>query len=511
MSAALREMIKHPQLQVSVRLERRFGQTSDNSQTAELPDVLGFYEADTVHASTGQQPYYAVNLTQGGAPVAGSAIVSTAAGNDARIQIAGLLRNRIYRFWAERFIVGQAPFGTNSVLAPNAANLPEVLNVLDGNTARFERLNKLMREILPQVRHISVRPIGNNQVQILVWPIDYSTEKDYLAIPLNECGSGVAQVLAILYVVVTSEHGQTIIVDEPQNFLHPGAVRKLIEVLKRYPQHQYIFATHAANVISVSDPSTVTIVRSNGDDGTKLQAIDPRDSQELKLYLLEIGARLSDVFGADNILWVEGETEEECLPRILRSVANKSLMGTAIVGIRQAGDFSGRDRKKVLELYRRLSQANTLLPPAVAFIFDHECLSSTEKADLQRMGQGLVHFLPRRMYENYLLDPGAITAVANSIHGFRENPVSEDEVRHSVEKKRQDLHYFCPSTLEAPSDWIKDIHGANVLEDIFKEMSENRVEYRKTTHSVALTDWLIKYRPHALRGIADMVLPLLPA
>jgi predicted ATPase len=45
-------------------------------------------------------------------------------------------------------------------------------------------------------------------------------------------------VLAILYVVMTSNHPQTIIIDEPQSFLHPGAVKKLIEVLKQYPQHQ---------------------------------------------------------------------------------------------------------------------------------------------------------------------------------------------------------------------------------------------------------------------------------
>jgi hypothetical protein len=187
-----------------------------------------------------------------------------------------------------------------------------------------------------------------------------------LAIPLNECGSGVGQVLAILYLVLTSDHPQVIIIDEPQSFLHPGAVRKLIEVLKKYPQHQYIFATHSPAVITASDPSTFTIARAT-DGESVLEVIDPSNAKHLQSYLAEIGARLSDVFGADNILWVEGQTEEQCFPLLLRKVANQSLMGTAIVGIRETSALQSRDKKKVFEMYRKLSEAKTLLPPAIGF------------------------------------------------------------------------------------------------------------------------------------------------
>jgi hypothetical protein len=505
MNVALREIVDQRLLYVSTRLSRS---SRGESWTPEAPDGFGVYQADRPNGN-GQAFYYRADLDQDGIlTVVGANAAPENSSSDVRIVMAGQLRSRIYRFLAERFIVGQSAFGANPTLASNAANLPEALNVLDGNTARFQRLNALMREILPQVRHVSVRPIGNSQVQILIWPIDYSTEKDYLAIPLNECGSGVAQVLAILYVVVTSEHPQAIIVDEPQNFLHPGALRKLIEVLKRYPQHQYILATHAPNVITASDPATVTIVRST-EDGTKLQAINPADSKDLKLYLSEIGAHLSDVFGADNVLWVEGETEEECFPRILKGVAGRSLMGTAVVGIRQTGDFSSRDRRKVLELHRRLSQANTLMPPVIGFIFDQECLSSTGKSDIERMGQGMVHFLPRRMYENYLLNPAAIAAVANSIGGFRGTALSEEEIGLILGAKRQDLHYFCRGTRQIPPEWLLYIDGAKMLSDIFQEMSENRVVYDKTTHSVALTDWLIQNDPEALREVANLLSALI--
>ena len=64
-------------------------------------------------------------------------------------------------------------------------------------------------------------------------------DREDLTVPLSEAGTGVGQVLSILTVVLEADHPTLILLDEPQSFLHPGAIRKLIEILKRYPRHQY--------------------------------------------------------------------------------------------------------------------------------------------------------------------------------------------------------------------------------------------------------------------------------
>jgi len=412
------------------------------------------------------------------------------------------LRDRIYRFTAERFNVGQCGFGHSSMLASNAQNLPEVVNALTANPARLVHLNQLLREVLPQVRQVSVRPVPNNQVQLIVWTHDPETQRDDLAIPLNDCGSGVGQVLAILYVVLTADYPRVILVDEPQSFLHPGAVRKLIGVLKRFPKHQYIFTTHSPAVITAAEPETILMARAN-DGETSLRGIDSANTDDLRIYLSELGARLSDVFGADAILWVEGRTEEICFPRILATVANQRLMGTAVVGIKQTGDFQTRDKRRVFEIYQRLSQANTLMPPAVAFLFDSECWSAAQKADLERAGQHLVHFLPRRMYENFLLNVEAITAVINEIEGFSAIPVEQEAVQQLIDRKRAVPEYYCPEQRPIPAEWIAHIDAAKLLSETFGELSENRVSFEKTRHSVAITDWLLTNRPEAFRELAD--------
>jgi hypothetical protein len=323
---------------------------------------------------------------------------------------------------------------------------------------------------------------------------------------------------------MNSNEPQVILIDEPQSFLHPGAVRKLFEVLKDFPQHQYIITTHSPAVIAAADPATLTIARAI-DGESKLEAVDPSSAKHARAYLAEVGARLSDVFGADDIIWAEGQTEEECFPLILRRVAKRSLMGTAVVGIRQTSSLQGRDRKKMLEIHHKMSEANTLLPPTIAFVFDEECLTKEKKEELQKMAPGRVHFLLRRMYENYLLDPEAIAEVVNKIPHFREQPVSADEVRQWLDKKSdervkgdkngsvsgQQLRYFCKGTTQVPANWEQKIDAGSLLQDLFEELSETRVAFEKTTHSVALTECLIEHRPASLREIADFLVVILNA
>jgi predicted ATPase len=510
MNRHLDDLIRRPELRLDIRLARGNG---DEWMSAD-PNFLGTYRIASA-PGTSVPEIFPVTATVDGLFTTGGGQFSNP-WQDVRIPLAQYLSNRIYRFKAERFNVGQCAFGDTAILAPDASNLPQVLNTLDSNPVRFHRLNSTVTQILPQVRQVSVRPIGP-EVQILIWSHDSVTERSDLAVPLNECGSGIGQVLAMLYVVMTSDHPQTIIVDEPQSFLHPGAVRNLIEVLKQYPQHQYIFATHSPAVITASDPATFTMVRAVEGESV-LEVMDPSDTKHLQSYLSEIGARLSDVFGADNILWVEGQTEEQCFPLLLRKVAHRSLMGTAIVGIRETSALQNRDKKKVFEMYRKLSQAKTLLPRAIGFVFDEECLIDQQKAELRRMDPGHVHFLPRRMYENYLLHPAAVACVMNGINGFRQAPVTEDEVRQFFHAKRDErelgehrLSYFCKETATVPADWERRIDAARLLTDAFRDLSETCVSYEKTTHSVAITEWLIENQPGELQEIAAFVDQLLPA
>lgn len=421
--------------------------------------------------------------------------------------IMGYIKGKIYRFSAERFNIGESRHGNNAVLKPDASNLPEVLSILQANTHRFGQFNSLLKAILPQIHHVSIRPSlrSAESVEIIVWTTQKESERIDLALPLSECGTGIGQVMAILYVVLSPEIAEIIIIDEPQSFLHPGAARKLIEILKIHAKQQIIIATHSATIISAASPETITIAKQS-DGATSLEELDAREAKTLQTCLAEIGARLGDIFGSDNVLWVEGQTEVLCFPLILNRIANKALMGTAIVGVRQVGDLEGRDAKRVLEIYGSVSRSASLIPPAVGFVFDRECRSPSQQRELNCLGKNLVTFLPRRMYENYLLYPRAIAGVTNAIEGFRPTPITEREIQILIDAKRSVGDYFCSRELPTdPVDWIREIDAARVLKEIFTTLSETRVPFDKVKHSLALTEWIIDNARDELSEIAGLL------
>ena len=239
-----------------------------------------------------------------------------------------------------------------------------------------------------------------------------------------------------------------------------------------------------------------------------IETLNADEVEQQRRYLAEVGARPSDVFGADNILWVEGPTEEECFPKILEYVANRSLMGTVIRGLPHTGDLEGKHDELVFKIYNQLSHSKSLLPPAIGFILDDEGRPEQRKQELRHRSNKLAHFLPRLMYENYLLNPAAVAGVANGIEGFRDSPISEEEVSITLEQKRQMPKYFRPLELniqQLGEAWISAIHGAKVLQDIFSELSQTRVAFDKRIHSLALTEWLIEHSPQDLKEIAELI------
>jgi hypothetical protein len=418
-------------------------------------------------------------------------------------------QKHVYRFAAERMKVGIGPHGENLKLAQDASNLPEVLNQLQHNPSRFRQLNEKLKLILPQVQHVSVRAITHGTVEIIVWNHDPETQREDLAIPLADCGTGIGQVLAILYVVMNSERPQTIIIDEPQSFLHPGAARKLIEFLKDYSQHQYIIATHAATIISAANPKTITLARFQGTETTLVQ-LDAVAEKGIQTTLADLGVRLSDMFGADNILWVEGATEEKCFRLIVEKLMSRRLMGTEILGLRQTGDLEGRDAKRVFEIYRSLTKGASLLPPALAFILDQECRDEDAKKELNKLSGNLARYIPRRMYENYLLNPEAIAEVANHIEGFRPSPLERYEVEKAIKTKMEDPTYYCDRVRpESSTDQVKSVDSARILEELFSELSETRVKYEKIKHGIALTEYLITNAPEELDELFGLLTEVL--
>ncbi|QLE41981.1 ATP-binding protein [Nostoc sp. C052] len=414
-------------------------------------------------------------------------------------------QNCIYRFQAERLNIGICKYDskTDTNLKSNASNLAEVLFILQGKIpGMFAQFNKLVSDILPEIKWISVVMRDDINVEILVWNTDNLHRND-LSLPLSSCGSGVSQVLAILYILVSSEEHRTLIIDEPQSFLHPGAAKKLIETIKQFPQHQYFIATHSPEIIASANPSTIIKLQYQ-DCETTASVINTKEIKSQNEILAELGVRLSDVFGADSILWVEGQTEEKCFPMILEKVAKITLMGIKILSVNSTDALlDGKRSDLVFDIYTKLTTGASLFPPAIGFIFDRESKTETKIQELEKRG---VTFLRLPMYENYLLDSEAISVTINKEATWLKIPVSITQVHEYIDKIKHEKSYLLQSVKReevSDNNWLSKIHGAKILESIFQELCDNKFEFRKTKHSYKLTEWLVANKPDFLSELAE--------
>jgi len=123
---------------------------------------------------------------------------------------------KLFIFTAERYSVGKCSIGADSRLLPNASNLPKVLALLQGERIEtFRQLIGHVREVFSTVATISVTTLGQ-ELEIRVWPTE-NTERSEWGFPLDNSGTGVAQVIAILTAMMTLEHA-IIVIDEINSF-----------------------------------------------------------------------------------------------------------------------------------------------------------------------------------------------------------------------------------------------------------------------------------------------------
>jgi tRNA U54 and U55 pseudouridine synthase Pus10 len=93
------------------------------------------------------------------------------------------------------------------------------------------------------------------------------------------------------------------------------------------------------------------------------------------------------------------------------------------------------------------------------------------------------------MYENYLLNPMAIAAVLSAASvetsleavqaWINENAWNKEFVGAEAQVERPDTEV-----------WVREVHGANFLSELFGEVSSGLLQYNKIEHGIALTKWI---------------------
>jgi hypothetical protein len=124
-----------------------------------------------------------------------------------------------------------------------------------------------------------------------------------------------------------------------------------------------------------------------------------------------------------------------------------------------------------------------------------------------------MNWLPLRMYENYLLQPEAIAHVLNELRGSAETQITNGQIEDWLSEHGGDSKYFKGETPVAygHEDWLLLVHGANLLEDLFFDLTSDTGahEYQKVKHGLQLTRYLVAHPTNHLQQLASVLTALL--
>ena len=101
----------------------------------------------------------------------------------------------------------------------------------------------------------------------------------------------------------------------------------------------------------------------------------------------------------------------------------------------------------------------------------------------------------------------------------REQSVAGEEVREWLEtnkvKLKEKNDFFSKDTTQqelSNPQWVDaNINAAKLLDVLFAELSFARVEFRKTKHSVMLTEWLLENNPDSFAELVQFLQRILDA
>lgn len=412
-------------------------------------------------------------------------------------QLLSRIIPKIYKFSSERAVQHIYGHHHDSELLPSSANLAYCINHLQSsNPDLADELNRLLHRVFPTIHWVGAPGNPSSQFELKVHTNPSHMKRSDLAIPINRVGTGVANALAMLYVALTAQTQRFILLEEPNSFLHPRALRELLAILAEVGgKHQFFVTTHSSDVLRAINASTVTLLEHDGCQTTVKQT-SGKELHKFHAGLVDLGIRLTDLHGCDKVLWVEGETEEAIFPLLLKHFFPELAQGIAVLPLHATGDFEAKkyEPRKVAEIYKKLSEGSFLAPPMVAIALDKERRSDSEIKQVEKDCAGIVHFLPRTMLEDYLLDVSGITAVLNQELGYL-------VLRANVEQALAEAETSASCLLHPLNRSSKAIHAAKVLKAVFNEVG--KLEYRKTAHGPKIAAWMLANKPDELRELGD--------
>ena len=340
-------------------------------------------------------------------------------------------------------------------------------NQLFLNPTSFRAWKSALEASWPNLRVMGLdtrRGEGENEIHLMVGDPPFVSEVAWV-------GSGLQSWMQIIWFLARTPKDSSVVLDEPDAFLHADLQRKLVKMGISSTFRQVTIATHSAEIISDVDPQKIVVVRKKNRYSKK-----PGNTIEIQRVIEDLGSRhnvqLSKLSEAKRVLVYEGD-DQKYLSQVALSLGGNffhSFMDVPYF------DIGGVENWKEAVGAGKALDAATANHVGAYLIIDRDYKVTAEVEEISKKARevGLdFHCWQMKEIENYFVNR-VILAKYVSSRGNRKMSVDEAEklISECAEsliddtiKKIQQTHY--PNGVRADAEArLKELENSRSIEEI---------------------------------------------
>lgn len=279
----------------------------------------------------------------------------------------------------------------------------QLYHTRDKSTASFESFVNFAIANTPEISSLSLRDVfaaSTHELDLFVIETATGKEKE-----IYWLGDGLQIWLQVLLHIWINGDVETLILDEPDVFLHPDLQRRLVTILDELDK-QVVLATHAPEIVAEASKDAVVWV-----DRTRRRSRRAGEPAVLNKLNAVLGSGfnlgLARALRSRVALFVEGE-DMKVLRNLARAVGAEDLRNERGLAVIRLGGFSNWHQVEPFAWLSRELLGNTV---KIYVLLDRDYRADATIEALQDALKGSdvqVHVWHRKELESYLLVPEAI-------------------------------------------------------------------------------------------------------
>jgi len=266
----------------------------------------------------------------------------------------------------------------------------------------YEKFRKAIAETWPKIgiRSFEIPETIETDVpfMLMIREGDFSAEIGWM-------GHGIQIWMQMIWFIIRTEEDDTVILDEPDVYLHADLQRKLIRFLRKRKQ-QVIITTHSGEIITETDPEEILIMNRDGKNS--------RFMGDQKLYNQAI-SKFGNIANLDLIrlgnakqLLIMEETNIKILKKLKDTMYPDNERPLDALPVIKIKGWKEWDEAKNTQLNLK-NQRGEIINVSCVMSSELQSSSNYQKRSFDAVKRGIhLHVLKRKELENYLLIPDAI-------------------------------------------------------------------------------------------------------